>query len=130
MRGQYGGIDTANICETGDFSFLSFLTDRTEAISIGFRPDIDNLIDLLLRMKKITQPKRGAIQPAPKPGAGALPKVCTSAALARSKLWVSARSTFRTPVDAFKRVPQRMIRQMFAACFKPIEDLTIRFVNN
>ena len=48
MRGVYGGIDSCNITEYGNFNFLSHLTALTESLSIRNRPDIRALVTRLL----------------------------------------------------------------------------------
>ena len=56
MRGVYGGIDTCNITEFGNFNFTSHLTDRNECLTIRRRPDIRALLNRLVA-EKVLYPK-------------------------------------------------------------------------
>ena len=45
QKGSFQGIDTCDICNFGDFSFMSILLSETESRSIANRPDINDLLE-------------------------------------------------------------------------------------
>jgi len=51
MRGVYGGIDTCNVTQFGNFNFCSYLTEKNESLSITRRPDIRGLVNMLVAEK-------------------------------------------------------------------------------
>ena len=45
QKGSFQGIDTCDICNFGDFNFLSKLLNESESRSIAQRADINDLLD-------------------------------------------------------------------------------------
>ena len=52
MRGVYGGIDTCNITEFGNFNFTSHLTSRNESLCIKMMPDICALVNMCWQQRR------------------------------------------------------------------------------
>ena len=55
QKGSFQGIDTCDICNFGDFLFLSILLSESESRSISNQTDINNLLDKLERSGFISQ---------------------------------------------------------------------------